>query len=108
MTELRDQILRPETMKEISATGAIKSRPAAPMVPCPSRSDINVRRIRLASPTIGRTQQTFAAAIGVPLKTVSNWEQGRRKPTGPALVLLSLIARDPWIVFDVVNDQHEA
>jgi putative transcriptional regulator len=94
-------------MKEISAAGAIKNRPAAPMVPCPSRADINVRRIRLASRGIGTTQRTFAAAIGVPLKTVSNWEQGRRKPTGPALVLLSLIARDPWIVFDVVNDQHQ-
>lgn len=98
---------RPRTpMTENNATGAIKSRPAAPMVPSPSRADINVRRIRLASRGIGTTQRTFAAAIGVPLKTVSNWEQGRRKPTGPALVLLTLIERDPWIVFDVVNDQH--
>jgi putative transcriptional regulator len=58
--------------------------------------------------SIGATQRSFAAAIGVPVKTVSNWEQGRRKPTGPALVLLSLIQRDPWIVFDVANGQHKA
>ena len=41
----------------------------------------------------------------VPVKTVRNWEQGKRKPTGPALVLL-LVQRDPWIVFDVMNGQH--
>ncbi len=78
------------------------------MVVRPSGADIDVKRIRLASRSIGATQRSFAAAIGVPVKTVSNWEQGRRKPTGPALVLLSLIQRDPWIVFDVANGQHKA
>jgi putative transcriptional regulator len=77
-----------------------------PWLPAP-RAPI-VKRIRPASKSIGATQRSFVAAIGVPVKTLSNWEQGRRKPTGPALVLLSLIARDPWIVFDVVNDQYEA
>jgi len=72
----------------------------------PSSVNIDVRQIRLASHGIGATQRTFAGAIGVPVKTVRNWEQGRRKPTGPALVLLTLIQRDPWIVFDVVNGQH--
>jgi DNA-binding transcriptional regulator YiaG len=94
------------------ASGAINTghtrRPGAPVVVRPSGSDIDVKRIRLASKSIGATQRSFAAAIGVPVKTVSNWEQGRRKPTGPALVLLTLIQRDPWIVFDVVNNQHHA
>jgi len=78
------------------------------VVVCPLGADIDVKRIRLASRSIGATQRSFAAAIGVPVKTVSNWEQGRRKPTGPALILLSLIQRDPWIVFDVANGQHKA
>jgi putative transcriptional regulator len=55
---------------------------------------------------IGATQEAFASAIGVPVKTLRNWEQRKRNPTGPARVLLSLVARDPWIVFDVMNDQH--
>jgi putative transcriptional regulator len=59
-----------------------------------------------ASKGIGATQRTFADAIGVPVKTVRNWEQGRRKPTGPALVLLLLVQRDPWIVFDLMNGRH--
>jgi putative transcriptional regulator len=94
------------------ASGAIlqfpKCRPGAPVVVRPSGRDIDVKRIRLASRGIEATQRSFAAAIGVPVKTVSNWEQGGRKPTSPALVLLSLIQRDPWIVFDVANGQHKA
>ena len=85
-------------MTEINAAGVIKSRPVAPMVPCPSRADINVRRIRLASRGIGTTQRTFAAAIGVPVKTVSNWEQGRRRPEGAARAFLRVIEREPEAV----------
>lgn len=78
-------------------------RPAVPFVQRPTNVNLDVRAIRLAS-NIGSTQQTFADAIGVPVKTLRNWEQGRRKPTGPALVLLQMIARDPWIVFDTFNE----
>src|SRR3954452_11866873 len=37
------------------------------------------------------TQASFAAAIGVPVKTLRNWEQDRRHPTGPGRVLLAVI-----------------
>ncbi len=83
-----------------------KRRPGVPVVERPSSVNIDVQAIRLAAKGIGATQQTFADAIGVPVKTLRNWEQRRRKPTGPALVLLTLIKRDPWIVFDVVSGQH--
>ena len=46
----------------------------------------------------GLTQEEFSAQIGVSVSTLRNWEQGRRKPEGPARVLLSMIARDPDIV----------
>jgi DNA-binding transcriptional regulator YiaG len=58
-----------------------------------ARDDLDVRAIRGA-----RSQSEFANAIGVPVGTLANWEQGRRKPTGPARVLLRLIERDPDIV----------
>jgi putative transcriptional regulator len=65
---------------------------------------LNVRKIRLASPReIGRSQRRFAEAIGVPVMTLRNWEQGRRRPTGPALVLLSMIQRDPMIVLKALG-----
>ena len=65
---------------------------------------LNVRKIRLAAPReIGRSQRRFAEAIGVPVMTLRNWEQGRRRPTGPALVLLSMIQRDPRIVLKALG-----
>jgi putative transcriptional regulator len=81
-------------------------RPGQPTVSTPQNLD--VRSIRLSARGIGATQRSFASAIGVSVKTLRNWEQRCRKPTGPARVLLSLVARDPWIVFDVTNDQHRA
>ena len=38
----------------------------------------------------GLSQPAFARSIGVPLGTLKNWEQGRRRPRGPARVLLAL------------------
>ena len=81
-------------------------RPGEPRVECPQRHSLDVRAIRMASRDIGCTQRTFAAAIGVPVRTLRNWEQRRREPTGPARVLLGIVARDPWIVFDVMEGQH--
>lgn len=41
------------------------------------------------------SQGEFAAALGVSKRTLENWEQGRAEPTGPAKVLLNLVAHDP-------------
>jgi putative transcriptional regulator len=47
---------------------------------------------------IGLTQKDFADALGISVHTLRNWEQGRRKPEGPALALLKIAARHPKIV----------
>lgn len=39
------------------------------------------------------TQEEFAEALGISVKTLRNWEQGRRAPSGPALRLLRLADR---------------
>jgi len=44
------------------------------------------------------TQDDFARAIGISVHTLRNWEQGRRKPEGPALALLRIAARHPKFV----------
>ena len=51
----------------------------------------------------GLSQAEFARTIGVKKATLLNWEQGRRKPDGPARVLLALIAKDPGIVQRVLG-----
>ena len=43
----------------------------------------------------GLSQPAFAKSIGVPLGTLKNWEQKRRRPEGSARVLLALIEKAP-------------
>ncbi len=47
---------------------------------------------------IGLTQAQFAQAIGISVYTLRNWEQGRRRPEGPAMALLRIAARHPRII----------
>ncbi len=51
----------------------------------------------------GLTQEQFAALLGISVRTLRNWEQGRRVPQGPARVLLQVAARHPEAVLDVVQ-----
>jgi putative transcriptional regulator len=43
----------------------------------------------------GLSQSRFASLIGVSKRTLENWEQGRRHPTGPAKALLRILDVDP-------------
>ncbi len=43
----------------------------------------------------GLSQSRFAQIIGVSKRTLENWEQGRRRPTGPARALLKIVESDP-------------
>ncbi len=49
------------------------------------------------------SQIEFAELLGISVKTLRNWEQGRRRPDGPARVLLQVAARHPEAVWDVVR-----
>jgi DNA-binding transcriptional regulator YiaG len=44
---------------------------------------IDVAAIRKGARGIGATQRSFAQALGVSVKTLRNWEQRRRRSTGP-------------------------
>ena len=49
------------------------------------------------------SQTEFAALLGISVKTLQNWEQGRRNPRGAARVLLQVAAKHPEAVWDVVE-----
>jgi putative transcriptional regulator len=68
-------------------TGAVEHRIEVPHV------DVAAIRART-----GLSQAAFARSIGVAKGTLLNWEQGRRRPTGPAQVLLAMIAQQPALV----------
>ena len=51
------------------------------------------------------SQSEFAALLGVSIKTLQNWERGRRTPHGAARVLLQVAAKHPQAVWDVVEPE---
>jgi putative transcriptional regulator len=54
----------------------------------------------------GLSQGKFASLMGISVATLRNWEQGRRKPEGPAKVLLMVAARHPEVLLDLtVNEK---
>ncbi|KZX99535.1 MULTISPECIES: DNA-binding transcriptional regulator [Alphaproteobacteria] len=62
--------------------------------------DVDVAEVRQRT---GLSQAEFARSIGVAKGTLLNWEHGRRHPTGPAQVLLALIAKKPSVVQDLLR-----
>ena len=60
------------------------------VVPPPAAEDVRAIRRRL-----GLTQSQFAARYGFSVETIRNYEQGHRRPAGPARVLLKVIASEP-------------
>ena len=47
---------------------------------------------------VGLNQADFAAALGISVHTLRNWERNRGRPEGPALVLLRVAARHPRVL----------
>jgi len=66
-----------------------------------SVAEVDVAEVRQKT---GLSQAEFARSIGVAKGTLLNWEHGRRHPTGPAQVLLALIAKKPSVVQDLLRD----
>lgn len=50
---------------------------------------------------VGLSQNAFADMLGVSLRTVQDWEQGRRQPTGAAQTLLRVAAQHPEALRDL-------
>jgi len=44
---------------------------------------------------VGLTQEEFAKLTRVSIKTLQNWKQHRREPTGPAAALLKIVSTEP-------------
>ena len=61
---------------------------------------VMVRSIRLK---LHASQTTFAHMIGVSIDTLQNWEQGRRRPDGPALALLKVADVNPRAVIKALH-----
>lgn len=50
---------------------------------------------------VGLSQSEFAKLLGVSVRTLQEWEQGRRMPSGPARTLLAIAYKNPRALLDV-------
>lgn len=69
------------------------------------RGRIKLKTTRLSTPSEPKTirsrlelsQSAFAGMLGVSLRTLQDWEQGRRQPQGPAIALLRIAEQHPSV-----------
>ena len=68
------------------------------------------RRTTLVTPHVrevreqtGLTQAEFARVLRVSIKTLQNWEQDRRTPTGPAAALLMIVSAVPEVALKALH-----
>lgn len=92
--ELFDELL--QSVKEATA---IERGQAKPSRTFKLESGNDVARVRNR---LGLSQNKFARLLGISENTLQNWEQGRRKPAGPAKVLLRVAARHPPAILEAV------
>ena len=91
MSKAGSRILASARQALAYATGEADARQYGVHVP----EALDVRAIRQK---LGLSQEAFAQHFGVNPRTVQDWEQGRRQPSGPARALLVVIDREPEAV----------
>jgi putative transcriptional regulator len=62
---------------------------------------INVPPVATIRERTGLSQEKFAALLGVSVRTLQEWEQGRRAPSGAARTLLMVAAKNPRALLEV-------
>ncbi len=62
------------------------------------RIEVPLIDVRAVRKKLGMSQDVFARQFRVSASTIRNWEQGRRRPDGPARVLLQVIDKEPEAV----------
>lgn len=65
-------------------------------------STIEVSPVAEARHKAGLSQKDFACLLGVSLRTLQEWEQGRRQPTGAARSLIMIAIKYPEILKEVL------
>ncbi len=62
---------------------------------------INVPSVANIRQGTGLSQRKFAKLLGVSVRTLQEWEQGRRAPSGAARTLLRIAAKNPPDILEV-------
>ena len=65
--------------------------------PASRRISVEAPDVRAVREQTGLSQSEFASLMRVSVKTLQNWEQRRRNPTGPAAALLKIVLNAPEV-----------
>jgi DNA-binding transcriptional regulator YiaG len=94
-----DKQLFEELMVSIKQAGSIVRGEAAP-----SRSfTVEDRDVKAIREGLRLSQSEFANLMRVNVRTLQNWEQRRRRPTGPAAALLKIVATAPEAALEALH-----
>jgi putative transcriptional regulator len=63
---------------------------------------VGTAQVAQARQSVGLSQAQFAAALGISKRTLQEWEQGRRSPSGAAQTLIRIAQRHPKVVREAV------
>lgn len=65
-------------------------------------TELQAEDVRAIRNKLAKSQEEFALMIGVSVATLQNWEQGRRRPEGPARALLRVAAKNPQAIVEAL------
>ena len=90
-----------ELLESVREGGAILRGQTKPS----RRFEVGPSGIRAIRERTSLSQSEFASLIGVSVKTLQNWEQDRRRPTGPAAALLRIIEYEPRLAVKAIHQR---
>jgi len=65
---------------------------------------IHVPNVKKLRERLNLTQEAFAATYRIPIGTLRDWEQGRKRPDAPARAYLTVISRNPEAVASLLGE----
>jgi putative transcriptional regulator len=90
-----------KSVKQAGASARGEKRPARRYAYSPSRVQAVREKAQLS-------QAQFARLFNVSVRTLQNWEQARREPTGPAKALLRIVEREPAMALQALMPSDAA
>jgi len=82
---------------------ALADADAQPLSPADLKRMRRTPQAKIIRRALELTQEEFSSRFHIPIGTLRDWEQGRTKPDQPARAYLTLIARDPEHVNQMLN-----
>ncbi len=94
-----EQTLLDDLVQSLKEANAI----AKGQAPASRRFTVSPPDVKAVREQMGLSQSEFASLMRVSIKTLQNWEQHRRSPTGPAAALLKIVLTAPDLALKALH-----